>query len=189
MAKRNKTDSAVKLNGLKIKDDEFVTSELIEVRGSGIQGIGVYALQPIAQEERIIEYIGERIHPDEADERYDDDAMERHHTFLFEVDETACIDARRIGNDAKFMNHSCTPNCEAVNEEGRIFVEAMRPIEVGEELTYDYGYEHEGDVSDDLRKQYVCYCGSPNCRGTILKITEAGSEKSEDEGSKESSAA
>lgn len=187
MAKQKKQDKAYKLNGLKIKDDEYVISDLIEVRGSGIQGIGVYAVKPIKKDERIIEYVGERIHPDEADERYDDDAMDRHHTFLFEVDETACIDACRVGNDARFINHSCMPNCEAVNEEGRIFVEAIRDIEPGEELTYDYGYEHIGEVSDELRKQYVCYCGSPDCRGTILKVDQSESENPE--AKKKSSAA
>ncbi|HSG99490.1 MAG TPA: SET domain-containing protein-lysine N-methyltransferase, partial [candidate division Zixibacteria bacterium] len=117
-----------------------------------------------------IEYLGERIDHDQADERYDDEKMDRHHTFLFEVDEDVVIDAGRIGNSAKFINHSCDPNCEAVNEDGQIFIEALRDIAVGEELTYDYAYEHEGDLSPRLRELYVCYCGAATCRGTILKV-------------------
>ncbi len=141
-----------------------------EVRNSRIQGKGVFATRRIRPGQRLIEYIGERITTEEADNRYDDDAMDRHHTFLFEVDDENVIDAGRIGNEARYINHSCDPNCEAVNEDGRIFIEAIKNIQPGAELLYDYSYEHEGELSEELRQQYLCLCGSPKCRGTILKV-------------------
>jgi len=141
-----------------------------EVHNSRIQGKGVFATRRIRPGQRLIEYLGERITTDEADSRYDDDAMDRHHTFLFEVDAENVIDAGKIGNEARYINHSCDPNCEAVNEDGRIFIEAVRNIQPGAELTYDYSYEHEGELSEELRQQYICLCGTQKCRGTILKV-------------------
>lgn len=139
-----------------------------EVRGSPIQGLGVFAVRRMARGARIIEYTGERITHQEAAERYDDDRMERHHTFLFTVDETTVIDAAQEGNEARFINHACDPNCEAVNEDGRIFIEAIRDIAPGEELTYDYNLEREGPYRASWKRIYVCRCGAPSCRGTLL---------------------
>lgn len=140
-----------------------------ELRRSAIQGQGAFALRPIKKGERLIEYLGERISQEEADERYNDEEMSRHHTFLFSVDDDTVIDAAVNGNEARFINHSCNPNCEAVNDKKRIFIEAIRDIAVGEELSYDYGYERADDGEDEWReKTYVCRCGAPNCRGTIL---------------------
>ncbi len=145
-------------------------NSLIEVRRSKIQGHGVYAARKIKKEKRIIEYIGERIHPNEEVNRYDEDKMKRHHTFLFEVDDKLTIDANVGGNEARFINHSCDPNCESVNEEGRIYIEAIRIIEKGEEFTYDYNYEFEGRVTKKEKEFYHCRCGAKKCRGTILNI-------------------
>src|SRR5689334_2436613 len=91
-------------------------SPLIEVRRSPIAGLGVFAARAIPEGTRLIEYTGERIGPEEADRRYDDDAMTSHHTFLFAVDDDVVIDAAVGGNDARYINHSCAPNCEAVDE-------------------------------------------------------------------------
>jgi SET domain-containing protein len=135
------------------------------LRDSPIQGRGAFATRRIRKGTRIIEYTGERITHDEADERYDDDRMARHHTFLFTVDEFTVVDAGVRGNTARFINHSCAPNCEAVIEDGRIYIEALRDIAQGTELVYDYAYEWERGKS----KQYPCRCGAPNCRGTIMK--------------------
>ena len=151
---------------------EYITSDKIEVRDSKIQGKGVFATKRIKKGQRIIEYIGERISPEEETERYDDESMERHHTFLFAVDDKVTIDAGRIGNDAKYINHSCDPNCEAVDEEGRIFVEAIKDIKPGTELFYDYAFEQEEPLTQELIDMYPCHCGSKNCRGTILKVTK-----------------
>jgi len=139
------------------------------VRKSKIQGMGGFATRWIDQGTRIIEYTGERISHEEGDARYDDDAMGRHHTFLFTVDDDTVIDAAVNGNEARFVNHCCDPNCEAVDRGGRIFIEALRDIAPGEELFYDYAYELGTDrLTPELKAQYSCTCGSPNCRGTIL---------------------
>ncbi|MBC7791640.1 MAG: SET domain-containing protein-lysine N-methyltransferase [Anaerolineae bacterium] len=144
-------------------------SKLYRVRRSTIQGRGVFAARPIGKGTRIIEYTGEQIGPDEADRRYDDDAMERHHTFLFGIDDDISVDAAVGGNAARFINHSCDPNCEAVIEDDRIFIEAIRNIPPGTELVYDYQYERPGRFRASWKELYACHCGSPKCRGTILK--------------------
>ena len=139
-----------------------------ELRRSDIQGRGAFATRLIRRGQRIIEYTGERIGDDEADRRYDDDKMSRHHTFLFVVDDKVIVDAAVGGNDSRFINHSCDPNCEAVIERKRIFIYALRTIRPGEELAYDYQYERTNDHSAEDEKFYKCKCGAPNCRGTIL---------------------
>lgn len=141
------------------------TPVLYEVKRSKIQGKGVFAKGAIKKGACIVEYIGERISHREADRRYDDASMKRHHTFLFSVSSRTCIDGGRFGNDARYINHSCAPNCEAMQDGTRIFIHAKRSIAVGEELTYDYAYE----VDDPNPSDYFCACGSPSCRGSILE--------------------
>jgi SET domain-containing protein len=142
------------------------SNRYFELRRSPIQGNGAFATRKIRKGTRIVEYTGERISNDEADRRYDDDAMDRHHTFLFTLDDDTCVDGDAGGNEARFINHSCDPNCEAVIVEDRIFIEAIRTIQPGEELVYDYQYERDADMEE---AQYPCRCGSESCRGTILK--------------------
>ncbi len=139
-----------------------------EIRQSRIQGRGGFATRRIKRGERVGEYTGERISQSEADRRYDDDAMARHHTFLFAVSARTVIDAAVGGNDTRYINHSCAPNCDAVIERGRVFIDARKPIFEGEELFYDYSYEREKDAGPDAESQYPCWCGAPKCRGTIL---------------------
>ncbi len=139
-----------------------------ELRTSEIQGRGAFATEPIRKGTRIIEYTGERIDQKEADRRYDDASMKRHHTFLFSLDNGQVIDAAVGGNEARFLNHSCDPNCEAVEADDRIFIEAKRAIAEGEELVYDYQYERTDEHDDEDEKMYACRCGAPNCRGSIL---------------------
>lgn len=139
------------------------------IRKSRIQGKGAYATRRIKKGERIIEYVGERISWAESDRRYDDTKVKRHHTFLFAVNKKIVIDAAVDGNEARFINHSCDPNCEAVGVGLRIFIESIRPIEKGEELVYDYSYAREKGATEEDEKLYVCHCGSPKCRGTILE--------------------
>ncbi|MGB2694685.1 MAG: SET domain-containing protein-lysine N-methyltransferase [Dehalococcoidia bacterium] len=129
----------------------------------------MFATRRIRAGQRLIEYTGERIGDEEAAWRYDDDAMERHHTFLFEIDDDTVVDAGRGGNDARFINHACDPNCEAVQEGDRIFIEAIRNIQPGVELAYDYSLNRGGRLPADWRARYECRCGAANCRGTILK--------------------
>ena len=139
-----------------------------EVRQSSIQGKGAFALRNIRRGTRLIEYLGQRISWRTADKRYDDDKMGRHHTFLFTVDEKVVIDAAVNGNDARFLNHSCDGNCEAITDRKRIFIEARKSIKAGDELLYDYQYERSDDHTAADEKFYACRCGSPKCRGSIL---------------------
>ncbi len=141
---------------------------LLEVRPSGIAGLGAFATQRIPKGTRIIEYVGQRITPAEADRRYDDDASPHPHVLLFSVDSRTVIDAGVGGNDARFINHSCEPNCEAVTEKRHIYIEALRDIEPAEELVYDYNLTRDDDEADDLEQRYVCHCGTKSCRGTML---------------------
>jgi SET domain-containing protein len=138
-----------------------------EIRKSAIQGRGAFAVRDIPKGERLVEYTGELISAEEASVRYDDARARRHHTFLFEIDEERCIDARRVGSDARFINHSCEPNCEALLEDDRIFIYALADIRQGEELTYDYQYVVDGPLDAATRALYACRCGAPTCRGTI----------------------
>jgi SET domain-containing protein len=143
-------------------------NKYFELRESAIQGRGGFAIRTIPRGTRIIEYVGERISNEEADKRYDDGGMGRHHTFLFSIDSKTVIDAAVDGNEARFINHSCAPNCEAIDERKRIYIEAIRTIAPGEELTYDYAYERDGTEDEEWERVYMCKCGAPTCRGTIL---------------------
>jgi len=144
---------------------------LYVVRNSHIHGRGVFAARRIRKGTRIVEYTGERISNKEADRRYDDTRMKRHHTFLFTLDSKTVIDGaiKTGGGDASFINHSCEPNCEAVITDRKIFIHALHTIEPGEELAYDYQYERTGKNDAELEKFYVCKCGAPGCRGSIMK--------------------
>lgn len=115
-----------------------------------------------------MEYTGRRMTPRESDARYPDVPSERHHTFLFMIDDDIVIDASVDGNEARFINHSCDPNCDAFIEDGRIWIEAIRDIEPGEELAYDYAYELEERHTAAARRRYPCNCRARQCRGTLL---------------------
>ena len=138
------------------------------IRRSSIQGQGAFATRRIRKGERIIEYTGERITNAEADRRYDDERMSRHHTYLFTLTQRTVVDGGAGGNESRFINHSCDPNCEAVIEDGRIWIDARRTIQKGEELAYDYKYERMGGDDKADEEKYPCRCGAANCRGTIL---------------------
>jgi SET domain-containing protein len=144
---------------------------LYVVRTSRIHGRGVFAARYIRKGTRIVEYTGERIDNDEADRRYDDTKMRRHHTFLFTLDKSTVIDGAISagGGDASYINHSCDPNCEAVITGKKIFIHALLGIEPGSELAYDYQYERTGKNDAELEKFYLCKCGAANCRGSIMK--------------------
>jgi SET domain-containing protein len=141
---------------------------LYETGKSGIQGMGLFATRRIRPGQRIIEYTGERISNDEADRRYDEDRMDRHHTFLFTLDDETCVDGNVRTNIARLINHSCDPNCEAIIEDERIWIYALKNIQPGVELAYDYQYERTGPNIAELERFYVCHCGSDKCRGSIM---------------------
>ncbi len=144
-------------------------SELYEVRRSRIQGRGAFATKNIRKGQRIDEYWGQRISHEEADRRYDDNEG-RHHTFLFVLNEDVVLDARFGGNDARFINHSCDPNCETEIVRGHIYIKAIKPIAAGTELVYDYRFDWQDEYEPEDVRYYACRCGSKKCRGTILMV-------------------
>ena len=144
----------------------------IQVRRSGVHGKGVFALQDIAEGETLIEYVGEVISWDEAQERHPHDPNDPNHTFYFHVNEDRVIDALFGGNSSRWINHSCNPNCEADEDNDRIFIKAIRNIVAGEELNYDYGLIIDEPYTKKLKAEYPCWCGAKNCRGTLLSPKE-----------------
>jgi hypothetical protein len=138
------------------------------VRRSPLHGMGVFAVRRINKGSRVSEYLGERISHAEADARYERKDSNDNHTFLFIVDRRTVIDAGVHGNEARFINHGCDPNCESVIEEARVFIETLRTIQPGEELTYDYQIQREADDPPDVDEVFACRCGSAKCRGSML---------------------
>jgi hypothetical protein len=130
--------------------------------------MGAFATDRIPNGTRIIEYAGEHITPAEADQRYDDNAAEHPRVLLFSVDSRTVIDAGVGGNEAQFINHSCEPNCAAITEKKHVYIEALRDIDPGEELLYDYHLTRQSDDDAELERRYACHCGAPTCRGTML---------------------
>ncbi|HKE43376.1 MAG TPA: SET domain-containing protein-lysine N-methyltransferase [Steroidobacteraceae bacterium] len=141
---------------------------LVQVRRSRVHGNGVFALRRIRKGTRVIEYAGERVSHQEADRRYESREPGNNHTFLFILDDQIVIDAGVSGNEARFINHSCEPNCESVIEGENIYIYAIRTIEPGEELAYDYQIQREPDDPPNVEEIFSCACGSPACRGTML---------------------
>lgn len=149
----------------------------IVVRQSPIHGTGVFAARNIEPGEEIIEYKGRMLTHAEADAEYAEDDG---HTFLFTLNDHFVIDATVDGNEARWINHSCDPNCESVlieDEDGdptqdQMMITAIRPIQAGEELTYDYCITTDEPMTDAVRALWACRCGAPACRGVMLKPEE-----------------
>lgn len=115
-----------------------------------------------------MEYTGELISQEEADRRYSEQHKNSPHTMLFEVDEWIVIDATRSGSSARWINHSCAPNCEVVDEKDRIFIASRRDIRPGEELTYDYNLQIGERHTAAAKRAHPCFCGARRCRNTML---------------------
>jgi SET domain-containing protein len=140
------------------------------VRRSAIHGRGVFATRTIRKGVDIIEYRGRRISMDEADNLPDSDPDNPFHTFLFELNDGRVIDAGVRGNAARWINHSCQPNCVPYEDDaGRVFIEAKRTIRAGEELSYDYRLNVPGRRTARMLADYACRCGAPRCRGTMVE--------------------
>lgn len=148
--------------------NKSASERLYIVRRSKIHGRGVFAATNIPKGARIVEYRGKRILYSLASKLYPDVDGKPTHTFLFELDDDTVIDAAQGGNAARWINHSCNPNCEAVEDEGRIYIESIRAIKAGEELGYNYGITLEERHTPAEKKRWPCYCGAKNCRGTLL---------------------
>ena len=140
----------------------------IQVRRSGVHGKGVFAVAPLAAGEVVVEYTGEVISWSEALRRHPHDPKDPDHTFYFHIDDEHVIDAKFGGNSARWINHACTPNCEADEQGKRIFIKALHDIAPGEELFYDYGLVIDERYTAKLKKQFECRCGTAGCRGTML---------------------
>lgn len=142
---------------------------LFKVRHSPIHGYGVFAARRIRKGTTIIEYLGDRVSHAVADARYEDKDPNDNHTFLFTVDAKTVIDAGVNGNEARYINHGCDPNCESATLNKRIFIEAIRTIRPGEELAYDYQIQRDADDAPNVDEIYACRCGAKNCRGSMLE--------------------
>ncbi len=149
---------------------------LIERRRSSIHGNGVFAVCAIAENMPVCRYGGKRISHEEADARYAGD-LASGHTFLFTLNDDYVIDANQDGNIARWINHSCEPNCQALMVESpgsdrrrdQIEIHTLRALEPGEELTYDYGIRLAVPHTAKMKKYWACHCGAPTCTGTMLK--------------------
>jgi uncharacterized protein len=139
-----------------------------QVRESGIHGKGVYAIRPINSGDNVLEYKGEIITWRKAQKLHPHDPSQPNHTFYFHLDDGHVIDGKQGGNTAKWINHACEPNLEAEQKGMRVFLKALRDIEIGEELFYDYSLIIEGRKTAKVKKEHACLCGAKNCRGTML---------------------
>ncbi len=139
-----------------------------KVRRSRVHGMGAFATRTIRKGTRVCEYQGERVSHAEADRRHEAKSDDDSHTFLFIVDRHLVIDGGVQGNEARFINHGCDPNCESVTEKRHVYIEATRTIRKGEELTYDYSIGRDDDDPANVDEVYACRCGAGSCRGTML---------------------
>ncbi|PJK12145.1 SET domain-containing protein-lysine N-methyltransferase [Lysobacteraceae bacterium NML95-0200] len=148
----------------------------IERRQSAIHGNGVFATAAIAKGEYIVRYKGRLRSHAEVDADYGE-LEGSGHTFLFTLNDEYVIDANFDGNIARWINHSCSPNCEAIlyeDEQGRrdrdkIRIHALRDIAPGEELSFNYGIVLQERHTPALKKLWACHCGAPHCTGTLLQ--------------------
>jgi SET domain-containing protein len=133
-----------------------------------VHGRGVFAARRLAAGTRLLEYRGQIIDWDEALRRHPHDPAQPNHTFYFSLDDGRVIDANVGGNSARWINHSCAPNCEARQSGDRVFIHALRDLEAGEELFYDYRLSLDARYTARLKRDYACRCGAADCRGTLL---------------------
>jgi SET domain-containing protein len=150
---------------------------LFEVRHSPIHGYGVFAARKIRKGTTVIEYLGERVSHARADARYEDKDPNDNHTFLFTVDSRTVIDGGVDGNEARYINHGCDPNCESTTLNRRIFIEAIRTIQPGEELSYDYQIQRDRDDAPNVDEIFACRCGAKECRGSMLEAAPSPAKR------------
>ncbi len=136
---------------------DITETEWLTIRPSGIHGTGAFARRPIPAGTRVIEYVGERISKAESLKR-----CEGNNEYIFSLTETDDLDGNVSWNPARFINHSCSPNCEAEQDNGHIYIIACRDIDTEAEVTFNYGY----DLTE--YKEYPCRCGASNCVGYIV---------------------
>ena len=145
-----------------------------EVRKSKIHSKGVFAKKNIKKNTQIIEYIGEKVTKAEGDRRSSErikkftNSRQSGSVYIFELNKKYDIDGFVSRNKAKFINHSCNPNCEVDIFDGKIWISSIKNIKKDEELSYDYGYTFD---KEDY-KDHICKCGSKNCIGFIISSDE-----------------
>jgi SET domain-containing protein len=154
---------------------KIIDSSRIKVKNSPIHGRGVFAETKLKKGECLIEYKGERISWKEAIRRHPHDPLQPNHTFYFSLENGNVIDAKNKGNAARWINHSCKPNCEAIEIDdaklgSRVFLVAKKNIKPKEELFYDYSLSIDGKITKSIKKDYECRCGNKKCRGTMLQL-------------------
>ncbi len=154
--------------GPKLRTASVPQNPSIEVRDSGVHGKGVFATADLPRGVTLIEYVGEVLSWKKAQQRHPHNPAEPNHTFFFHVDDKHVIDAAVGGNDARWINHACAPNCEADEVEGRIFIKTLKKIKAGQELFYDYGLIIDEPLTKKLKAEYACRCGAKRCRGMML---------------------
>ena len=130
---------------------------LIQFRNSTIHGTGGFALTAIPNETQLVEYLGRKIDKQESLRQ-----CELDNPYIFSLDDQFDLDGNVEWNPARLLNHSCSPNAEAQDIDGRIWIVAVRDIQPGEEITFNYNY----DLVD--YKEHPCCCGAPNCVGYII---------------------
>jgi uncharacterized protein len=149
----------------------------IVARRSGIHGRGVFARRLIREDETVCEYKGEVINEPEVARRYPEDLHGVNHTFVFGVEHDHNIDGGANGNIARWINHSCEPNCDTYEKNRRMFIRAIRDIRPGEEISYDYNIEAGERITKAVKARWPCWCGTKRCRGTVLVPTSKPKNK------------
>ncbi len=170
MGKKKKKDRKLSKHEEKLRIEKLRKrgeSDFVEVRGSVIHGQGVYCVEPIEKEQYFIEYVGNRINKEESEKRAWKQFEEHEKNgaaavYIFNLTKKWDLDGNVEWNPARLINHSCDPNSEAIQDGKRIFLQALRDIEVDEEITFDYGF----DV--DCYEDHPCRCGSDKCIGYIV---------------------
>lgn len=151
------------------KQNRQVMQRRVAVRRSPVHGRGVFALRALEAGELIFEYKGETIEWTAAIRQYESTGTAGH-TYFFGLSDGRVIDGGHLGNSARWLNHSCNANCEALEIEERVFIHASTAIAPGEELFLDYQLAVDGTTDEEVRLSYVCHCGASGCRGTMLAV-------------------
>ncbi|MFT4066684.1 SET domain-containing protein [Paraburkholderia sp.] len=141
----------------------------VVVRRSPVHGQGVFALQALEPGERILEYKGDLIRWQRAVRQHQNEGTQGH-TYFFGLSDGRVIDGGQRGNSARWLNHSCDANCEAIEIDDRVFIHASVAIAPGDELFLDYQLVTDEPADDEIRQCYICRCDAAGCRGTMLAV-------------------